>query len=684
MLATGVCLNHTYTLMEQIGSGSSGIVYKAYHENLQKYVVLKQIKNAVKGMLNSRTEADILKNLRNSYLPQVYDFLEVDGEVFTVIDYIEGESLDKALEREGRFSQKEVLKWARQLAEALACLHSQTPPVIHSDIKPSNIMLTPQRNICLIDFNVSLAFTQDRRSATGLSHGYAPPEQYPDYDWYCTKSGTNPISSGSPTTKSTQQMFGQGIDERSDIYSLGATLYHLLTGTSPGGRFEEIVPLSAYAGYISEGLIHIVEKMMSLEPAGRYANGSEVWRALQEIRELDSTYKRWHRRRRLRLAVLGVLYAAGVALIAGGLVKLRQERLVWYNAMLEQAQTLIEAGDYDEAGNYITAAIDKVPGRVDAYEAEVRRLYEIGDYEACADYGISAMHSGNYRIHGRSDEQKLGDMYYILGNAYYELEQYDNALSSLQQALEYDDANSVYYRDLGIVYAKTGNVDKAGEILARASELGFSQDSINMLEGEIAYTDDRLEEAVTLFKEALSLTDSDDVRYRCVIFCSSAYEKLGESYYGEEIAFLQEWQGTPGSRGYLRITEKLAEAYANGGDYENSLAMFLELKEQGYVTLQLLENIAVLYQQTDRLDEAEQTLLAMAEQYPNRYESYKRLAFLEADRQQGLENSERDYGRTKEYYEKALSLYEEMGEYDAEMDQLANMIRQLEDGGWFE
>ena len=113
MLQKGTKLNGVYTLLEEIGSGGGGIVYKAYHENLKKYVVVKQIKDVAKDVLDTRAEVDILKNLRNSYLPQVYDFIQSEGEIYTVIDFIEGESLDKTLRREGRIGQKEVLKWTR-------------------------------------------------------------------------------------------------------------------------------------------------------------------------------------------------------------------------------------------------------------------------------------------------------------------------------------------------------------------------------------------------------------------------------------------------------------------------------------------------------------------------------------------------------------------------------------------
>ena len=180
-LENGKILNGAYRLMEEIGSGGGGIVYKAYHERLKKYVVIKRIRDHVKGVLESRAEVDILKNLSHTYLPQVFDFLETDGEIYTVIDFIPGVSLEKALEEEGRFDQKEVLKWANQLAQALAYLHSQNPAIVHSDIKPANIMLRPNRDICLIDFNVSLAFDAGMRTSIGVSGGYSPPEQYWNY-----------------------------------------------------------------------------------------------------------------------------------------------------------------------------------------------------------------------------------------------------------------------------------------------------------------------------------------------------------------------------------------------------------------------------------------------------------------------------------------------------------------------
>ena len=187
ILRPGTVLGGTYLIESRIGSGGGGIIYRARHIRLNTDVVVKQIKERVLGYLNSRSEADVLKNLKHPRLPRVYDFIEDDSAVYTVMDFIPGASMDKVMKRTARFPQKDVLRWTLQLADALAYLHSMTPPVVHSDIKPANIMLMPDGGVCLIDFNISLAFNRALRTSTGVSAGYSPPEQYHDFTSYLSK-----------------------------------------------------------------------------------------------------------------------------------------------------------------------------------------------------------------------------------------------------------------------------------------------------------------------------------------------------------------------------------------------------------------------------------------------------------------------------------------------------------------
>ena len=147
----GKIVASSYEILQKIGSGGGGVVYLGRHLRLNKQIVLKEYKRtaATKPSSLSR-EVDALKNLSHTYIPQVYDYVEEDGNVYSVMDFIEGESLDGPLRRGERFPQSKVVEWAGQLLDALCYLHSRPPyGILHSDIKPANIMLTPQGDIRL-------------------------------------------------------------------------------------------------------------------------------------------------------------------------------------------------------------------------------------------------------------------------------------------------------------------------------------------------------------------------------------------------------------------------------------------------------------------------------------------------------------------------------------------------------
>ena len=167
-----------YEIYGQIGAGGGGIVYKAMDKRLKKMVVLKKIKSSATSILDCRTEVDILKNLKHSYLPQVLNFIESPEGIFTVMDFIPGKSLQKMLDEKHEFTEKEVLKYTRQLCEVLDYLHSKNPPIVHGDIKPDNIMITPEGNVCLIDFNISGILEGQGATTFGYTQGFSYAQSF--------------------------------------------------------------------------------------------------------------------------------------------------------------------------------------------------------------------------------------------------------------------------------------------------------------------------------------------------------------------------------------------------------------------------------------------------------------------------------------------------------------------------
>ncbi len=207
----GDVLQGRYRIVKLVGQGGFGAVYRAWDMNLKVPVALKE--NADTGPDAHRQferEAHLLANLRHANLPRVSDHFVLPGQgQYLVMDFVEGKSLgDLLAERGGPLPESEALPWIRQVSEALEYLHSRTPPVIHRDIKPDNIIIGPDGRAMLVDFGISKEFAPGKGTTVGaraITPGYSPPEQY-------SAAGTDP---------------------RSDVYALGATFYTLLTGKEP-------------------------------------------------------------------------------------------------------------------------------------------------------------------------------------------------------------------------------------------------------------------------------------------------------------------------------------------------------------------------------------------------------------------------------------------------------------------
>lgn len=366
----------TYEIIEHIGAGGGGDVYLARHVRLNKLVVLKADKRKITTEIELlRREVDVMKDLTHTYIPKVYDFFVENDIVYTAMDYIEGESLDKPLKRGERFSQAQVIEWGRQLLEALSYLHAPihgNPPrgFVHSDIKPANLMRTPNNTICLIDFNIALALGEE--SFVGCSAGYASPEHYGlDYTTGFTpidgnsrvtgisrltrggrsrntQTASKPVTSPSGRKKVTP-------DVRSDIFSAGATLYHLLSGQRPANNALEVVRLSDKE--FSPQLVEIIAKAMSPNPEFRYQTADEMLYDLNHLHENDPRVKRARRRMIIAESGMAALLALGVCTSFVGLKRTQAAESALKFA--EYSRTAMADGDTAAATDYALRALPK-------------------------------------------------------------------------------------------------------------------------------------------------------------------------------------------------------------------------------------------------------------------------------------------------------------------------------------
>ncbi len=297
MLEIGSIVDGKYKILSEIGHGGMSIVYMAINEKANKTWAIKEVRKD--GVLDFEAvrqglivETDMLKRLRHPNLPSIIDVIEDETTLLIVMDYIEGNSLSKALEEFGAQPQEYVIEWAKQLCDVLGYLHSRQPPIIYRDMKPANIMLKPDGNLTLIDFGTAREFKEKNLADTIClgTIGYAAPEQFGG--------------------------MGQ-TDARTDIYCLGATLYHLVTGCNPSEPPYEIKPIREINPSLSSGLERIIQKCTQRNPDDRYQSAAELMYALEHYEEIDDRYRKKQKR---KLGSFIATLACSLIFVAGGLV----------------------------------------------------------------------------------------------------------------------------------------------------------------------------------------------------------------------------------------------------------------------------------------------------------------------------------------------------------------------------
>ena len=449
MTKEGTILDGKYEIWKEVGRGGMSIVYLARDNRLNKQWAVKEIKND--GSKSTRTllkglerEANILKNVDHPVLPRIVDIINQDGTIYVVMDFIEGTTISDRLKKERAQPQETVIEWGLQLASALDYLHNMKPPVIYRDMKPSNVMIKPEGGVKLIDFGTAKEYiVENNADTTALgTRGYAAPEQFGDKQ-------------------------GRGIyntDARTDIYNLGATLYHIVTGMNPCEPPYEIRPIREWNPALSSGLEKIILKCTQADPNDRYQNCTELMYALNHYNELDDEYKKKNKRKLAAFITTSVLtVAAGITSVIGysGIQKIKLDN---YNTYIETGNNYKMEEDYVLAAEQYKLAFELDGTDAEAYDKYIQTYIDASNIitdngQPILDLEIGLNVVSNRIKAGYDNVDKNDEVLYKLAITYFdELGDYKTAAKYFDMIDADDDAYgelASYYGSVSLILSST-------------------------------------------------------------------------------------------------------------------------------------------------------------------------------------------------------------------------------------
>jgi serine/threonine-protein kinase len=453
MIPIGTVIDNKYEILKQIGQGGMSTVYLAMDNRLNKQWAIKEIKktsdkNSHIVIQSFLVEAHLLKTLDHPTLPRIVDIIDNGaGVIYVVMDYIAGESLNKVVQRYGAQPQEYVIEWAKQLCNVLAYLHSRPKPIIYRDMKPGNVMLTPEGNVKLIDFGIAREYkSENLEDTTSLgTRGYAAPEQFG----------------------------GKGqTDARTDIYGLGVTIYYLITNQNPCEPPYEIYPIRQINPNLSAGLERIIQKCTRLDPNERYQSCEELMYDLEHYEEIDDDYKQ---KQTNKIAIFSLSAIACILFLIIGLLGLKginNERLSNYNIVLNEATNYVSKSiatntfSEDAVTTYETA-ISVDPRRNEAYLKMLDYYIRMGQTQN----GLDKI--GSYIDRNNGDLQSNNEVLMSVARLYFngttsDLDfnvNYVNAAKYFSMVDSEEIPESAYYKELSLSLSQFGSTVEWGGVI---------------------------------------------------------------------------------------------------------------------------------------------------------------------------------------------------------------------------
>jgi len=479
MLKIGEIAFGKYRILSFLGKGGMGSVYLSENINVGNKWAIKEIAISKNRPIDLMVEPEMLKRLNHPHLPRIVDVIRTPDSICIIEDYFEGQSLQQVLENRQLCSETNVIKWCRQLAEILIYLHNLQPiPIIYSDLKPGNIIIDTNLNLKLVDFGIARENSGSSSQGVFGSRGYAAPEQY------------------------------RGIyDERTDIYSFGATFYHVLTGN----RYELKRPirLGDYNKQFSEGIDHIINKCLQEDPRQRYQNAADLFKDLKFIDRFNSDYKKGVFKRKLAvIGIIGLILVGSLTLMLG--IDQKETTTVnLYQQKMNSGIQLTSEGKYDAAETAFKEALN--------YKSDPEVLKNLGRLYLRQNKASQAISFLKEKIQSGAIQNDTSTAY-LLGSAYYDNQDYNSAVNYFKQSLQASqdirgDDYELAMRDLAVSYCRINRFAEAEDTLKQLTQSKSSTCAItDYVHGEVNMAKSDFQESARYFEKART-ADPKNIEY---------------------------------------------------------------------------------------------------------------------------------------------------------------------------
>lgn len=634
----GTIIDGKYEILKQIGKGGMSVVYLAMDNRLNKQWAIKEVrKDGVKNFEVVKqgliVETNMIKRLSHPNLPRIVDIIEAKGTFFVVMDYIEGKPLSSVLEEYGAQPQEYVIEWAKQLCDVLKYLHTRTPAIIYRDMKPANVMLKPEGNLTLIDFGIAREYKEKNLADTTClgTQGYAAPEQYGGH--------------------------GQ-TDPRTDIYCLGATLYHLVTGHNPCEPPYEIYPIRQWNPSLSSGLERIIHKCTQRNPTDRYQSCEELMYALEHYEEIDDIYKK---KQMKKLGDFSITFSLCIIFIIislighNGIVK---TRMADYNSRLNDATSYVSIslgkGEFSkDVVNTYNDAIRIDPIRNEAYIKLLDYYSRMGQTRNGLDALSSMIESNKGGLKKNNDVLMYVARLFFNGNPNdlsFNID-YASAAKYFAMVNEKSVPEAQYYKSLSVSLSEFSSRVDWKSVISDLKKFEKYNDSQNINETQIdnylslasvymankSYirqaNSDPFSDSITVIGKAKKSVDFLKDKKITEAYQTSILRRMGDAY-------------------YLRATFNEVDKTEANADFDMAISNYsdlIPLMDNLDNKRELLENIAYIFKSKGNFDLAAIKYQEIITKYPNdsrAYSSYGLMALIDIN----------DKVKAVELYNKAKAL----------------------------